>query len=435
MAAQCVAVAYSGGRDSTALLHCVLRTVQEAARPRDVQVLALHVHHGLQPAADAWLAHAQAQCERWRKRGLPVRFEACRLQGGPGPGDSVEAWARKERYRALARMARAAGASLVLLAHHRGDQAETFMLQALRGAGPAGLSAMPCVAQRDGLTWARPWLNEPRSAIEAYVRRHRLRYVDDGSNEDPRFARNRLRLQAWPALQAAFLDAEASLSAAAARMQQAQAALDELAALDLQEAAQGDALMLDAWRALSAARQVNAMRAWLSRHGAVTLLERLVHEWPRARSGARWPAPAGELRNYRGALRFHPGEFAASAASAPPAELSIRGAGRIELPQWGGALVARRVHSGGIALAVLAHCELRERRGGEQFQRSPRGIARSLKKQYQAAGVPEWERGGPLLFGDGQLLFVPGLGIDARHCADAGVEQLALRWEPSGPAR
>ena len=127
-------------------------------------------------------------------------------------------------------MALARGVDLVLLAHHRRDQAETFLLQALRGGGVAALSAMPKVVRRDGITWARPWLAQSREAIEAYARRHRLRWIDDESNDDDRFARNRLRRRVWPALVEAFADAEGSLADAAQRVQDAAAVVDEIAA-------------------------------------------------------------------------------------------------------------------------------------------------------------------------------------------------------------
>ena len=134
MAARRVAVAASGGRDSTALLHATLR----AAQPSGIEVLALHVHHGLHADADAWQAHVHAQARRWG-----AGFDTRRLAGQPGPGDSVEAWARRGRYQALAEMARAAGCDLVLLAQHQRDQAETFLLQAMRGGGP--LASPPAI--------------------------------------------------------------------------------------------------------------------------------------------------------------------------------------------------------------------------------------------------------------------------------------------------
>jgi tRNA(Ile)-lysidine synthase len=276
-----------------ALLHASCR----AAQALGLQVAALHIHHGLLPEADAWLQAAQRLCARWQRRGLPVTLHWARLSGAPAPGDSLEAWARAGRHAALARLAQQAGASLLLLAHHRRDQAETFLLQAMRGGAPAGLSAMPRQATRAGLVWARPWLDQPRAAIEAYGRRHRLRPVDDPSNADTRLARNRLRLLVWPALEAAFGHAETSLAAAAQRAQEARAALDELAAQDLAPLVDGEGrLAVAGWRSLSAARQANALRAWWAAQAghsaAQALVTRLLAE-VRPKGVARWPAGGG----------------------------------------------------------------------------------------------------------------------------------------------
>ncbi|MEO7115207.1 MAG: tRNA lysidine(34) synthetase, partial [Caldimonas sp.] len=150
-------------------MHATLR----AAAPLGIHVVALHVHHGLNDGADAWLLHCEATCRRWTRAGRSLAFEARRLEGRPAPGGSVEAWARRARYGALSEMAQQHGIGLVLLGHHRRDQAETFLLQALRGAGVDGLSAMPGLIVREGISWARPWLESPREAIDAYVRTHR----------------------------------------------------------------------------------------------------------------------------------------------------------------------------------------------------------------------------------------------------------------------
>jgi tRNA(Ile)-lysidine synthase len=424
-----LAVAYSGGRDSTALLHATAR----AAVGQGVEVLALHVHHGLSAFADDWFAHGQRQCARWVKQGLPVRFIGHRLAGRPASGDSVEAWARQARYRALRQMALEEGTSTVLLAHHRRDQAETLLLQALRGAGVAGLAGMPASMEREGITWVRPWLQHPRSAIEAYVRLHRLRHVDDDSNADPRFARNRLRLQVWPALAAAFPQAEASLSDAATWAAQASSCLDELAAIDLAVLVDGDALKLPAWQALAEARRANVLRAWLkARIGetpASSLVQRLLRELP-GTGDAQWPLPGGLLRRHRGRLRVEAERLPAT-GEAIPTVLRITGPGHHALPAWGGALVAEAVREGGVPTAWLAHAELRPRTGGEQFMAGIGRPARSLKKQYQAAKVPAWERDGPLVYSGGQLVFVPGLGIDARVQAAPGQPQLVLHWRSS----
>lgn len=417
-----VAVAASGGRDSTALLHCTARLV----RQHGGEVHALHVHHGLVAQADEWLAQVRAQCRRWG-----VHFHAARLTSGPDRGESLEAWARRERYQALGEMARAAGCTMVLLAHHRRDQAETLLLQALRGGGPAGLAAMPRSATRAGITWARPWLQMPREAIEAYVARHRLRWCEDASNADTRFARNRLRAL-WPRWLQAFPDAESQLEAAAARAAEAAACLREQVAGDLVHVGgAGGPLDVAAWGALSAPRRTQVLRAWLrgTAPGATeSLVQRLAQELPAARS-ARWPAPGGELRLYRGFL-----SFAATAPAGPsgePVVLSLRRAGRHSVAGWHGTLVLEQVAEGGVAGARLLHAQARARCGGEQFQAAPGAVPRALKKQFQALGVPAWEREGPLLFDGEALLFVPGLGIDARSRAAPGEAQFSLRWEPA----
>jgi tRNA(Ile)-lysidine synthase len=415
-----VAVAVSGGRDSLALLHA---TVQ-AARPLGVDVVALHVHHGLQADADTWAAQVERVCRRWR-----VACVVERLTGRPGRGDSVEAWARRERYDALARMAQAAGATLVLLAHHRRDQAETFVLQALRGAGVAGLAAMPNLACRDGLRWARPWLAQPREAIEAYARRHRLRAVDDPSNRDPRFARSRLRTEVWPALAAAFPHAEAAFADAAARAAEARQALDEIATHDLAQVADGRGLALAAWHALPAGRRRVVLQHWLraqtGRGAPHTLVARLLAEAAAAAATASWPEAGGVVRRYRGRLTF---SAAAPVAAPPPATpLSIRRAGKHAVA--GGMLVVRRAATGGVPLALLHGCELRPRPPGQRFQRAENTPARSLKKQFQAAGVPAWQRDAPLLYAGDRLVFVPGLGIDARAQALPGTPRVTIEWQ------
>lgn len=425
MTAPRVAVAASGGCDSTALLHCTARQ----AKALGVEVVALHVHHGLMPQADDWLAHVRAQSRRWG-----IAFDACRLQGAPAGGESVEAWARRERYLALARMAQAANCGVVLLAHHRRDQAETWLLQALRGGGAAGLSAMPRRAERQGVVWARPWLDRSRSDIECYARRHRLRWVDDASNADPRYARSRLRNTVWPALLTAFPDAEVCLAQAARHAQEADAVMAEVVAQDLPGLVKDGALVVSRWRDLSVHRRRLVLRAWLASALSApvpeTLVRRMAEELLPARS-ACWQVRAQWLHLYRGLLRVQDTPRAGGLAHAEPTTLDLRQAGRHALPVWGGALVVEPAKSAGVAANSLREVHARPRVGGEQFQLAPRSLPRSLKKQYQTRGVPVSERAGPLLFTpSGEMLFVPGLGIDARHQAQPGLPQWSIRWEP-----
>jgi tRNA(Ile)-lysidine synthase len=447
-----VAVAVSGGRDSTALLHCTAK----AAAQLQLEVLALHVHHGLNAQADDWLRHVQQQSQRWA-----VGFAFQRLHGQPGAGESVEAWARRERYAALAQLAHANHCDLVLLAHHRRDQAETWLLQALRGGGTASLSAMPRQRLDAGIHWCRPWLDQPRDRIDAYVRRHRLKHIEDSSNADPRFARNRLRLQVWPALLQAFPDAEQSLHDSATRAQEAAALAEELARLDLPAVSDAQTLLVPAWLALPPARRLNALRAWLQqvlgRSGPQSLVERLSDEL-RLRKVGQWQAPGARLRLYRGHLLAMPepkamakrmakgttkgttktiakvlDESAAAAAAGllhAPITLNLATPGLLRVPAWGGHFVCTPATEAGIAPTLLEAAQARARQGGEDFQFSANSMARSLKKQYQARGVPAWHRQGPLLYSaQGQLLFVPGLGVDGRAVAAPGHLQLQLSWQ------
>ena len=406
-----VAVAVSGGRDSMALLHCTAR----AAKPLGIQVLALHVHHGLQADADAWVELVERTCRRWT-----IDFATRRLTGTPARSESLEAWARRGRYRALAEMARAAGAGLVLLAHHQRDQVETFLLQALRGGGPAGLAAMPAQIEREGIIWSRPWLAQPETAVAAYARRHRLRFVDDPTNTDPRFARSRLRGEVMPALRDAFPGAEAALATAALRSAQAQAVLVEVATADLAELCDGMALRLAPWGSLSLPRRRNALQTWLhqqvGRGAPYTLVDRLMGELL-APGSAQWQFEGFTLRRYRArlAVSAHDGSAASGAAGS------------------GFAPHLSAVEQGGIATTLLCGAEWRPRCGGERFQRAAGTPPRGLKKQFQAAGVAAWQREAPLLFSaDGRLLFVPGLGIDARVLAAPGEPQQAVAWLPLG---
>lgn len=432
-----VAVAVSGGLDSTALLHATVRQ----ARGSSLQVHALHVHHGLMPQADAWLAHVAAQCRRWRRQGVDLHFHAHRVQTRPGPGDSVEAWARAQRYQALGDMARAAGCGLVLLAHHRRDQAETVLLQALRGGGPAGLAAMPREQFRQGLTWARPWRDCPRTAIEAYAARWHLAHVQDPSNADLRLARSRLRTRVWPELLQQFPQAEQALAAVASHAAQARAVLDEVAEQDMQAVAGTGALQLDLWATLSPARRANVLRHWLRESWGQgvpeTLVQRLITELPAqgSASGASWPSPGGVLRVHRGQLWLPAASGVAvagagDAPAVPPAVLSLdlSRPGTYAVPAWGGVVDVRQVDGTGVAAQRLQCAELRARTGGERFQSHPKGVPRSLKKQFQAAGVPAWQRQAPLVYGDGQLVFVPGLGLDARACSDGASPRVELAW-------
>lgn len=445
MGAACVAVAYSGGRDSTALLYATARAAQDLP---GVRVVALHVHHGLSTQADAWLSHAQESCERWASEGLPVSLVHCCVQVELRRGDSVESRARDLRYEALQAMAHEVGADMLLLAHHRRDQAETFLLQALRGAGVAGLAGMPVDEVRGGVRWVRPWLNRARQDIEAYLAAHGLTFIDDDSNSNPRFARNRLRLSVWPALLQAFPDAEGALAAASRRVadvlpitrQWCEQTLADLSGAPNEALGEiGPRSVLDAqkWGCLPAYARRETLRHWYreSTGGSLSAswIERLSAEVPgllERETPVHWPEIGVSL--YRGCLSL--GDMLpVRRVGRQPEVVSWPGAlgpGAWHVSGWLGTLVVTAASAGGVRPELLSDVVLRPRLGGEQFQLGPRRPPRSLKKQYQALGVPPWQRQGPLIYAGEQLVFVPGLGIDARCRAPDGVVQYQLGWLP-----
>ena len=264
-------IGLSGGADSAMLAACAAALCAAPAHVGHWPRLVLyHVHHGLYDEADAWSRQAEGLAAALS---LPLRILKVQVHGATGAG--IEAAARVARYEALSQAARDDGVSHLLLAHHRDDQAETVLLRLLRGSGPQGLAAMAPVARRDGLTYLRPWLDVARTDIlavaSACTQLTGWQPVSDPSNADPRYTRAALRTQLTPVLDARWpgwqrmLARHARLAAASAEI------LDEVASDDLrglQPDADGAGFSLQAWRALSPARQAHVLRHWLGRQGA-----------------------------------------------------------------------------------------------------------------------------------------------------------------------
>jgi tRNA(Ile)-lysidine synthase len=248
------AVAFSGGADSTALLVA-------AARAWPGQLQAIHIHHGLQPAADDFARHCAEVCARL---GVPLRQVA--VDARPGPGESPEDAARKARYAALAQAASAAGLKAVWLAHHADDQAETLLLALSRGAGLPGLAAMAPAFERNGMRFERPLLAVAASAIREWLRTEGVEFIEDPTNEDRSFTRNRIRHEILPALEKAFPQFRDTFARSARHAAQAQRVLASVAAEDLSRV--GNPPAIAALRALDWARRANLLRHWLlAAHG------------------------------------------------------------------------------------------------------------------------------------------------------------------------
>ena len=389
-------VAYSGGRDSTALLHAMRAFAEE----RGHALRAVHVNHGLQAAAEDFEEHCAAVCREW---GVPL--ERMRREEDPEPGLGPEAQAREIRNRALRR--HAAPGTAVLLAHHRNDQAETLLLQLLRGAGVAGTAAMPLC--RDwGEGWlARPLLDVSRREIEDYVRECDLPFMEDPSNRDIGIERNFLRHDVLPLLQERWPSAVRTLARSARHHAHASRLLNERAEEDL---ACADTVEVSLLASLSRDRQVNLLRFWIARHGFPVPGERRLCRWLdtiHAAGADRVPSEIFEsyrMYRWRGRLHLEP----RAGAVVPGQSWRWRRGEALALPELGLELrwEALQEQLGG---EVGTDLEVRLRTGGERCRPEGRQHRHSLKKLLQEAGVPPWRRGRiPLVYQHDRLRLVWG---------------------------
>lgn len=407
-------VAFSGGPDSTALLHA-LAQLPEARRRR---LRALHVDHGLHPASAAWARHAERFCAA-----LEVPCEVLRVQVDGDRGTGVEAAARHARYAALATRLRAG--EYLLLGHHRDDQAETVLLKLLRGAGPEGLGGMRVLRPFSrGQLW-RPLLTLSRQQLRDYVAAHRLECIDDPSNADTRLARNQLRheilprlAQHWPQAMESILHSAALCRAAADALR-----LQWLAAFDaLHDPASGS---LDAagWLALLPALREPLLDHWLHARGLpapTTAQRRQIERQCGARAGqlpcVRWAG--AELHIWKGRLWALP--------PAPAIDVDWH-------TPWHGEPLALP-DGGELALDPLdarlgAPLQLRLRRGGERIKPAGDAHTRELRDLFQQSQLPPWQRQAcPLLYAGDELVAVADRWANARGAAIFRQAGALPRW-------
>jgi tRNA(Ile)-lysidine synthase len=426
-------VAFSGGRDSTTLLDLAVRLRAERVRAF-ADLVAVHVHHGLQAGADAWAEHCERMC-----RQLDVELDVRRVvvrPRGRGPEDA----ARQARYAALVEAAHEHGARVILAAHHLDDRVETFLIQWLRGAGPEGLAAMPAVRSFESVQVVRPLLDVPRADIDRYVALRGLMHVDDPSNADVRLLRNALRRHVVPALEAA----RPGMRKAAARsidlVAEAAEVLRETGAADLAGCTSGapeGMLYVDRLARLTPARQALVLRCWLAEFGLETMsrarLRDLQEQALMARPDARLLLRVGpfEIRRHRGLLLLR----ASQRTSSDAVTVSWQGEPEIAVPVWGGVLqFATHVDEGFDAeWLAAAPLELRGRGGGERFKPHPTRPSKTLKRLFQDAGIPEFERARlPLVWRGEDLIYVAGLGPDVR-LLDSGGPRVMLQWHADAP--
>lgn len=393
-------VAYSGGCDSHVLLHALAGLRSQLAAPLE----AIHINHGLSSHAGEWAGHCRQVCHT-----LEVPLVEVSVHAHPGLGESPEAAAREARYSAWRGLL--ANDEALLLAQHQDDQAETLLLQLLRGSGPKGLAGMPKVARFAAGWLGRPLLDYPRAALRRYAAEHRLEWIEDPSNFDTDLDRNYLRHELLPVLHARWSSANLTLGRAARHQAEAAALLDDLAAMDMHQcrAEEADALRLAPLQTLSPARQRNLLRYWLaverqlpvpdSKH-LNRILDEVLYAAPDSMPLVGWAGV--EVRRYNEclyALTTRPVPLPADWQSWDPVaqpRLALGDQVLLAEPARGEGLSLRQIEQHGLQVGF--------RHGGERCRPRGRGHRHELKKLLQEWRVPPWQRGSiPLIRIDGQI--------------------------------
>lgn len=418
-------VALSGGRDSVVLLDALSR--MRSPGGVEFSLSALHVHHGISPNADAWAGFCADFC---RSRAVPLKVVHVEVPRGGGEG--LEAAARRSRHAAFAGCA----AGWLALAHHRDDQAETVLLNLLRGTGIAGAAGMLAERpQRSGPALIRPLLDVSRAAIDDYAAGNGLAWIDDESNDDVHYRRNYLRRAVMPGLAEKFPGAPLALARAAGHFAEGAALLDDLAQIDRAAlATAAGRIALVGFNALTPPRARNLLRFELVAAGFRAPDTRWIDEALRQLASAggasetRVATPDGELHVYRGELYVVRRRPPAPTEAVPwqgETELSWAGGRVCFVPASGAGIRRDLLGDGGVRLDV--------RRGGERLQPDSRRPRRTLRNLLQEGAVPPWERDRlPCLWCGDRLVWVGGLGADAAFACPPGHDGLEPAWKPHG---
>ncbi len=400
-------IAYSGGLDSQVLLHLMH---QLHSKNPSLQLRAVHINHGLSQSAAAWVGHCQQQAQHYH---IPIIVQQLQLK--KNNGESLEAQARRQRYAAFAEMLQPD--EILLTAHHQDDQAETLLLQLMRGAGVRGLSAMPAKKIFAKSYHARPLLQFSRDAIETYANLHQLKWVDDESNLDTNFDRNYLRQQVMPLLKTRWPSVTSTLRRTALHCASASDCLDDLAVMDLAAArtAQPSVIDVNPLKELSKTRMTNALRYWLHQLKILPpatkklqhIIDDVIYANPDAIPCVSWDQI--ELRRYRDKI------FCLSPLLPHDSSLVLSWdfQAPLTLPSGLGSLHANQsAHCGIRADVDVTKISVRFRQGGEKICPAGRHETHALKKLLQEWGVPPWERERiPLIYFEEHLIAVVGFCV------------------------
>lgn len=415
-----VCVALSGGVDSVVLLHLFaqLRT------DRPFILSAIHIHHGLSPNADHWAQICRELCTT-----LDIPLQVCAISLERGADLGIEAAARHARYAQF----RQQDVDYIALAHHRDDQAETLMLQLLRGAGVKGLAAMPIIRRQPGQPgYLRPLIDIDRSAIMDWAMQRQLCWIEDESNLDSRYARNFLRHEILPLLTQRYPAWRATMARSAQNLAEASELLDELAQLDAAQAIQDRRISCVYLAAITPVRARNLLRYFLALHGLAMpsqirladMLQQLTRAAPDSHVAIDHDGYVLHQFQHYGYL------VKKQTLPASNSRWHWQGEPQLALSPLGGTLHFERGPAPGLDLARLQNINIRLRRGGEMFRPDCRRPNRRLKDLWQAANTPPWERQRtPLIYSGDTLVHIPFIGTACGWQAAPGDPALHLIWQ------
>ena len=415
-------VALSGGMDSVVLLH-LLHAMQ---KKHGFILEACHVHHGLSKNADKWVQFCEKLC---KKLSIPLEVHYIKLPQKKSLG--IEGEARHLRYEKLLQ----AKSDLVVLAHHEDDQAETFLLQLIRGAGVKGLSSMAHFDAEKKL-W-RPLLNSARIDIESYAKQQKLKWVEDESNQNNDFDRNFIRLKVLPILKNRFNYITKVISRSSAHLAETQILLDDLAKKDLKNCFKSTIykhnLKVETLNKLSQPRAKNALRFWLEKNDQLMpskdLLDELLRQVLYAKKDATLKielSQSHEIRRYKNEIYVLKKNIKIHKSY----EIFWQGEKEILLPN-GTKLHFKKVRGRGIDLKILNNQKLKimNRVGGENFKPDSKRPSRKLKQLFQESNIPPWERENfPLIFSNDDLVCVPNFGVDVKYQVKPYENGLEVIW-------
>jgi len=402
-------VALSGGVDSVVLLHLL----HQLQKTHHFTLKASHVHHGLSKNADKWVKFCEKLCT---KLSVPLNVHYIKLPQKKSLG--IEGEARRLRYEKLLQ----SKTDLVVLAHHEDDQAETFLLQLIRGAGVKGLSSMAHFDDSRRL-W-RPLLNTSRTDIESYAKKHQLKWIEDESNQNIDFDRNFIRSKVLPILKNRFHHIIKVISRSSSHLAEAQNLLDDLAKLDLKNCLKSNnykhKLQVKTLDKFSTSRAKNILRYWLEINNQLMpskdLLDELLRQVLTAKKDATIKIQLSrdfEIRRYKDEIYI----VKKNLKGQKNYEIVWKGESKILLPN-GTQLNFKKVKGRGINFKFLDNQKLkiRNRQGGEFFKPDSKRPTKKIKQLLQESDLPPWEREFfPIIFVDDELAFVPNFGIDQKY--------------------